>query len=101
MTVVTSKVIFAVLRFSNLDEETIMNLFNNAKKSIKGYIPVLQDEPDDDEEDLELGPSATNLEEPSLLGGCCDLTYKQRIVGFFMSAGTGLLFLFLVKYPYT
>lgn len=76
-----------------------MNFFNSAKKSIKGYIPVLQEDPDD-EEDLELGPSATNLEEPSLLGGCCDLTYKQRIAGFFMSAGTGVLFLFLVSILY-
>eukprot|EP01084_Bolivina_argentea_P152875 266592_1 len=71
-----------------------MNFFSNASKSIKGYLPVGQTDPDEDE-DLELGPSATNLEEPSLLGGCCDLTYKQRITGFIMSAGTGGLFLFL------
>eukprot|EP00485_Elphidium_margaritaceum_P012481 CAMPEP_0202689868 /NCGR_PEP_ID=MMETSP1385-20130828/5047_1 /ASSEMBLY_ACC=CAM_ASM_000861 /TAXON_ID=933848 /ORGANISM="Elphidium margaritaceum" /LENGTH=189 /DNA_ID=CAMNT_0049345077 /DNA_START=47 /DNA_END=616 /DNA_ORIENTATION=+ len=75
-----------------------MNFFNNAKKSMKGYLPVLQNEPDDDDDDPELGPSATNLEEPSLMGGCCDLTYKQRITGFFMSAGTGLLFLFLSSF---
>ena len=74
-----------------------MNFFSNAQKSIKGYIPVLQDEPDE-EDDLELGPSATNLEEPDLLGGCFDLTYKQRITGFFMSAATGLFFLFLVSH---
>ena len=61
-----------------------MNFFSNAQKSIKGYIPVLQDEPDDEED-------------PTLLGGCFDLTYKQRIAGFFMSAATGLFFLFLVS----
>ena len=73
-----------------------MNFFSNAKKSIQGYIPVLQNEPDEESEDIELGPSATELEEPSLLGGCCDLTYKQRFTGFFMSAATGIFFLFLV-----
>lgn len=64
------------------------------KNSLKGYLPVLQNEVEE-EVDCELGPSATDLGEPSLISGCCDLTYKQKIVGFAMSAIAGAVFLFL------
>ena len=65
-------------------------------KRLKGYLPVTTAE-DNSIDDVELGTDANmQSQEPSLLGGCFDLTYKQRITGFAMSASAGALFLFFV-----
>ena len=65
------------------------------KNSLKGYMPVLTTDVDVDD-DPELGPSLTEIDEPSMLEGCFDLTWKQRITGFAMTAAAGAMFLFFV-----
>jgi len=69
------------------------------KAKLKGYVPVLQTEKQ--EKDVELGAleKTPAYEEPSMLTGCFDLTYKQRITGFLLLLTAGLLFLLMILQP--
>ena len=68
-------------------------------KKLKGYLPVTSTD-DANDNDIELGNlnNDTNdqASEPSLVGGCFDLTKTQRITGFAMSAASGGLFFIMV-----